>query len=280
MSLIGRPFDGEMLPIAYGGCHCSCHRMPGVKHVMACCFPQKTLPQLQYLKDWSVDLRSYGNDIIHFRGTSQYSLCSTFVRMQEFYESPYPEIRGKYFTLDRFQDVYAANSGGIFSYYEDWAGFNIPGNVVNEFFKVFSRDLNQKEYDIMRFVEHHEIANVLRGPNQFYIIGTYKEDSINHELAHALYYLSAEDYRVATHSIFEKVPDYIKNTMISKLTAMGYTENVFEDEIQAYLSTGTYAYLKKHFGLSKAVLEPWTKQYRKIFKNYSTTCDVKETIKW
>ena len=27
-------------PKAYGGCMCPCHRMPGVKHCVPCCYPQ------------------------------------------------------------------------------------------------------------------------------------------------------------------------------------------------------------------------------------------------
>ena len=32
------PFN--RLPPAYDGCTCSCHRTPGVMHVMACCWPK------------------------------------------------------------------------------------------------------------------------------------------------------------------------------------------------------------------------------------------------
>ena len=42
MSLIGPSIEdmlnGSITP-GYGGCSCSCHRHPGVKHVMACCHP-------------------------------------------------------------------------------------------------------------------------------------------------------------------------------------------------------------------------------------------------
>lgn len=39
MSMIG---CGEC-PQAYGGCTCQCHRVPGVKHVVACCYPSSGL---------------------------------------------------------------------------------------------------------------------------------------------------------------------------------------------------------------------------------------------
>ena len=55
MSLIGPQINlfGEALPKAYGGCTCDCHRGPGVKHVMACCYPGKRSASL--LNAWDID---------------------------------------------------------------------------------------------------------------------------------------------------------------------------------------------------------------------------------
>jgi hypothetical protein len=33
--------DVASLPMAFGGCTCDCHRIPGVLHVMACCYPAR-----------------------------------------------------------------------------------------------------------------------------------------------------------------------------------------------------------------------------------------------
>jgi hypothetical protein len=33
------PLDEKGLPPAYGGCTCSCHRVPGIMHIAACCHP-------------------------------------------------------------------------------------------------------------------------------------------------------------------------------------------------------------------------------------------------
>jgi hypothetical protein len=42
------PLDpNERLPKAYDGCTCSCHRVPGIKHVMACC---GTVPRSVFVK--------------------------------------------------------------------------------------------------------------------------------------------------------------------------------------------------------------------------------------
>ena len=37
------------LPPAYGGCRCSCHRIAGMLHVMACCHPTKDDEDLERL---------------------------------------------------------------------------------------------------------------------------------------------------------------------------------------------------------------------------------------
>lgn len=46
---------------------------------------------------------------------TQYNLCMSMVRIQEFYESP--EFAGKYFTLEEYIDYWSKNFGdGAFTY--------------------------------------------------------------------------------------------------------------------------------------------------------------------
>ena len=45
---------------------------------------------------------------------TQYDLCSTLVRIQEFYESDSDKFRGKLFTLDEYMDYYATKQVYIF----------------------------------------------------------------------------------------------------------------------------------------------------------------------
>ena len=69
-----------------------------------------------------------------FTFPNQYELASTFIRLQEFYESPYKEIKGQYFTLEKYMDRYAKDQeDNKFTYFEDWNGFNVPGNIVLKF---------------------------------------------------------------------------------------------------------------------------------------------------
>jgi hypothetical protein len=68
---------------------------------------------------------------------NQYDLASTFLRFQEHYESP--EFAGKVFTLDEYKNWYInhsprASKDGVFTYYEDWNGFNIPSKILKPFY--------------------------------------------------------------------------------------------------------------------------------------------------
>ncbi len=33
------PLNGKMLPVAHNGCLCFCHDIPGVRHMVPCCYP-------------------------------------------------------------------------------------------------------------------------------------------------------------------------------------------------------------------------------------------------
>ena len=81
-----------------------------------------------------------GDNIFHFSYENRYKLTSSFIRMQEYYESPYNDIRNKYFTLDYYMDVYAKENYGVFSYFEDWNGFNIPGNSILKWEEQFRKN--------------------------------------------------------------------------------------------------------------------------------------------
>ena len=67
--------------------------------------------------------------IVDVQYNTRYELCSSFMRMQEFYESDIPCIKDNYFTLEKFMDEYAKKNGG-FSYTMDWSEFNIPIDLL------------------------------------------------------------------------------------------------------------------------------------------------------
>lgn len=179
--------------------------------------------------------------VVHVRASNQHRLCKMFVRPQEFYESPYPEIRGHYFTLDQFKTRYAADHGGVFTYFDDWHGFNIPGHVMIEFFSAFRRDLTPSEQALDFFT---------RDMNPFYLIGSHDgdadEDALDHELVHATYYLN-DWYRANADRMvkgFRATPECAAlETYL--LVVKGYSPTTLVDELNAYMATTDEAWWAK-----------------------------------
>lgn len=174
---------------------------------------------------------------------SQYELTSTLIRIQEFYESPYKEIRNSFFTLDQYMDIYIKDHKNKFTYFEDWSGFNFSSELLNNFKAMFISDLRVKEQNFIK-----EISKVAK--EKSYIISVYKNQDIKHELAHALYYVDSS-YKKEMDLLLEQNK---VNKIRQSIKKMGYADNVLDDEIQAYLISGM-----------KNKLNP---KFRKVFKKY------------
>jgi hypothetical protein len=156
---------------------------------------------------------------------SQKELGETFIRFQEFYESPNLEFRGKIFTLGAIKNWYSINYGADL-YSEMWVGFNFPSCVLNPFKQGLFDPLTENERQLLDLVNYRNDA--------YYIIGAQTQDVLRHEVSHALYGYSYKyrieiDNYIARHSgKFEKIKKYILDK--------GYTEEVINDEIQAYVT--------------------------------------------
>jgi len=164
----------------------------------------------------------------------EYDLAMTFCRLQEYYESPFKQVRGKSFKMDDFQRMYAKKfGGGTFTYPADWAGFNVPGNIVNKFINTTFMDWGS-EYDFVMEDIYAKITDHNNHP--FYLIGSAPKDreTINHELCHALYYLD-KDYRFKVNSIIDELDRGILEHFKSFLLVKGYSKNVLIDEVNAYI---------------------------------------------
>lgn len=192
-----------------------------------------------------------------------YDLSSMFIRPQEFFESPFDNIRGKYFSLLEFMDTYAQANGG-FTYLSDWSGFNIPGTVFLRFFKTFNYDLSPKESILFERINDFRI----NATEDFYVIGAVKnnKETFNHEIAHAYWYLYSE-YKNKMRSMlrdkFKNKIGVVKKSLIER----GYNEFVLEDEIQAYLSTKEKKKFIELFRLDKKAKIP------SCFKEFYTGFD-------
>jgi hypothetical protein len=148
-------------------------------------------------------------------------LAQTFLRFQEYYESPV--FKGKIFTLNEFNEWY----GGIRNteYVDDWSGFNVPDKAFDAFIA--------GKFDPLSVEENTLLSKVATLKKPFYVIGAIKGDTgtILHETAHALFYLS-ELYRREVRKILK---GFNTKRIESFLEEKGYDHSVMLDEVNAYL---------------------------------------------
>ena len=154
------------------------------------------------------------------RFDTQYALASTFIRIQEHYESS--RFRNRVFSLEQFMDWYAGRFGA-FTYFEDWSGFNVPSTALEPFYAGEFDPLLEKEQRFLRLFESE------RRP--FYVIGLSDDDDLKHELAHALFF-TRPDYRKAVRAA---IREHDTSALEKRLAAMGYHRSVLADEVNAYL---------------------------------------------
>jgi hypothetical protein len=179
---------------------------------------------------------------------TQYQLAATFLRFQEHYESP--RFRKRVFSLEQYMDWYASVHGN-FTYYEDWAGFNIPSWVLEPFRNGRFDPLSAKEQRLLDLFRAQE--------GRFYIIGAsparghLDSATIEHELAHALFHVCG--------SYQEDVSDCLSTLKLESLrravSKLGYARAVLDDEVHAYLLTEGWA-----------GLEQGRMQLRRIFRSH------------
>jgi hypothetical protein len=188
-----------------------------------------------------MQLEELGNKLYCIKFQTQYELCSTFMRLQEFYESPLKQIRGKFFTLEEYMDAYA-EARGNFTYTEDWAGFNVPGQTVRKFFKVFAHDLLEKEKRLQTTLQ-----SLIDGKGRFYVLGTYgKHLAMEHELAHGFWHVS-NSYKKAMREQIKKLLQADYEYFKKCIRNMHYDESVVDDELQAFMSTSDLRELQNMF---------------------------------
>ena len=193
--------------------------------------------------------RQLADGIYLVRFDSQHSLASTFLRIQEHYESS--RFRGRVFSLEEYMDWYAGRFGA-FTYYQDWSGFNVPSTALAPFYSGRFDPLLRKEQQLLRL-----LAN-LKPP--FYVIGLFDEHDLMHELAHALFFLRPayrRDVRTALRA-------YNTTAVARRLASMGYHRSVLEDEVHAYVLAGSDV-----AGESARALLPLRRALRSIYREHA-----------
>ena len=157
---------------------------------------------------------------------SQYELAATFLRFQEHAESS--RFSGRTFSLEEFMDWYAGKFGN-FTYYQDWAGFNVPSTVLEPF--------RAGSFDPLLEKERRFLKLFARERRPFYVIGVgeaHTRSDLAHEIAHALFFTN-QDYRRA---VLEAMRGHDTAPLRRALSRMGYSRAVLTDEVHAYLVAG------------------------------------------
>lgn len=198
-----------------------------------------------------------------------YQRTMLFCRYQEFYESPFEEIRGKFFTWEKYMMIYKNKcKKKTFTYSEDWSGFNIPSNIIEKGMTVFSKDKGPYD-EIMSDIWYHCENYPLRFEKprtKWYLIGadSFKSSTMNHEIAHGLYYTNNNYKKYCDYLVSEIKPSHYEK-LRKKLVKMGYNDDkkIIDDEIQAFMSTGLYN------GLEIKELKKYEKEFISNFKKYN-----------
>lgn len=157
------------------------------------------------------------------KADTQKELGETFIRFQEYYESPNDKIRGQYFTLG-FVKNYYSTLYGCDNYSTTWTGFNFPSYVLQPFYQGWFDPLTSYEQELLNLLKYRN--------DKFYVIGAQTEATLRHELAHALYIYSAS-YQIAIKKYIDRHKEDFQ-IVIDKMVEKGYSEDVAIDEIQAY----------------------------------------------
>lgn len=207
-------------------------------------------------------MKRVAKGIYFFKFKNQYESTFTMMRLQEYYESPLAALRGKALRLEKFMDVYAKKYGN-FTYFTDWAGFNVPDYAVRGFEQAYySLDMTDKEFMLLESISRIE-------DDKYYIIASHTDDAYNHEVAHAFYYLRPQ-YKKDVDALIDSLPASDLKLLKKDLLRMGYSDKkaIIYDETQAYLATSNNKYFLKWF---KRDLPSYYKRFVKRFKQEMQT---------
>lgn len=188
-----------------------------------------------------------------------------FMRYQEFYESDSDSFRGKGFKWKDYTKFYKEKTKKDYlSYHEDWAGYNIPCNSIESCIELIP-DLNY--YDLIMFSVVDTIRDIV-GNDNYYLIGIDQSNGedpslVYHEVAHGLWF-STPSYKNRQMSNITNMNPNVRNSVAKKITGMGYGENVVDDEIQAYLSTGIGDNMKRIKDIKQSQIP-----FKEVFDKYS-----------
>jgi hypothetical protein len=137
--------------------------------------------------------------------------------------------------MTKFMKLYAQKfGGGVFTYMEDWAGFNVPSKVINELYKKKSLiDLNSYDATFLKIIGEIEKQT----KKDYYLIGSRSNDAstLQHELCHAKFALNKK-YKRQALALIRSIPKPIMFKIERHLISIGYSRKTLKDEVQAYVT--------------------------------------------
>jgi hypothetical protein len=192
-----------------------------------------------------------------------YQRTMLFCRYVEFYASPYDEIRNKFFTWEKYMEIYKDESGeDKFTYPRDWDGFGLPSNEIKKGISTFSKDKGPYD-EIMSDI--YSYCNETSDKPNWYLIGTdtYSSKTLDHEIAHALYTVNST-YKKNCDKLISNIDKKDYDTVKKKIIDMGYLDEkeTIDDEIQACMSTGLFN------GLDTKALKKYESDFVNNFKQF------------
>ena len=200
----------------------------------------------------------------------RYHRAMLFMRVQEYYESPNSKFRGKAFGIWDYIEWYSKKHHNNFSYAADWVGFNFPLKVAEKCYDNIYMYYTPYDAIMSKILkEIREKVETNYGPKtKAYIIGV--EDTVSttfqHELCHAYYHINKK-YKKEVDAITELIDPTIYKRMCKNLEDMGYTEQVFYDEVQAYTCMDS-DYFEFNNKIPGSKLKKLSKKYKVIYEKY------------
>lgn len=196
---------------------------------------------------------------------NNYDLAMTFLRYQESYESPNPNFKGKPFTILDYMEWYSKEHGNKFTYPDDWSGFNLPHWILRDIGLI--PDYNK--YDMLMNRLFREIQNHFLSHHKWYLLGCVKgdEETLDHELAHAFYYVDPDYKKTMDNLLSWKYPNSVA-VVNDWLIKEGYDKTVLNDEAQAYLSTGLSTKNQRLMKQKRVAFKSVEKRFSEVFKEW------------
>jgi hypothetical protein len=166
---------------------------------------------------------------------SQKELGETFIRFQEYYESPNKKFRNNVFTLGDVKNYYSLEYGADL-YSELWIGFNFPSSVLYPFKQGLFDPLTSQEKELLSLLKYRH--------DTFYIIGAQNNSTLRHELSHAMYGYDSGYKNEIDNYISKNKKNFTK---VSKhILKRGYDKSVLNDELQAYITDNDDEFIRSN----------------------------------